>query len=167
MIREMSRFLRYGSIAVELNPVRQKAQLMRPPESGGGIATMSCRTAIPGAGTAPCRIGMDAVGGPHLSRKLKPTVARAVHEKSARLCARALWRTIHVGQIRPWCSISGDGSLSPDSFRAGRTAATDGVGHGRSYGPQKGRGGFAPTYGRADISNQRPSLRLSRDRAKR
>jgi hypothetical protein len=41
MIREMSRFLRYGSIAVELNPVRQKAQLMRPPESGGRIATMS------------------------------------------------------------------------------------------------------------------------------
>jgi hypothetical protein len=35
MIREMSRFLRYGSIAVELNPVRQKAQLLRPPESGG------------------------------------------------------------------------------------------------------------------------------------
>jgi hypothetical protein len=33
----MSRFLRYGSIAVELNPVRQKAQLMRPPESGGRI----------------------------------------------------------------------------------------------------------------------------------
>jgi hypothetical protein len=41
MIREMSRFLRYGSIAVELNPVRQKAQLMRPPESEGRIATMS------------------------------------------------------------------------------------------------------------------------------
>jgi len=41
MIREMSRFLRYGSIAVELNPVRQKAQLMRSPESEGHIATMS------------------------------------------------------------------------------------------------------------------------------
>jgi hypothetical protein len=41
MIREMSRFLRYGSIAVELNPVRQKAQLMPPPGSGGRIATMS------------------------------------------------------------------------------------------------------------------------------
>jgi len=41
MNREMSPFLRYGSIAVELNPVRQKAQLMRPPESGGHIATMS------------------------------------------------------------------------------------------------------------------------------
>src|SRR5262249_750275 len=32
MIREMSRFLRYGSIAIELNPVRQKAQPMRPPD---------------------------------------------------------------------------------------------------------------------------------------
>jgi len=46
MIREMSRFLRYGSIAVELNPVRQKAQLMRPPESGGRIATMSVPTGL-------------------------------------------------------------------------------------------------------------------------
>src|SRR5258707_9438310 len=35
----------------------------------------SCRTAIPCAGIAPCLIGMDAcVGGPYLSRKLKPTV---------------------------------------------------------------------------------------------
>src|SRR6266850_6681249 len=35
----------------------------------------SCRTAIPGAGIAPCLIGMDAcVGAPHLSRNLKPTV---------------------------------------------------------------------------------------------
>ena len=25
----------------------------------------------------------------------------------------------HMGQIRPWCSIDVDGSLSPDSFRAG------------------------------------------------
>src|SRR5258706_14472736 len=37
----------------------------------------SCRTAIPGAGIAPCLIGMDAcVGGPHLSRKLKPMYGR-------------------------------------------------------------------------------------------
>jgi hypothetical protein len=42
----MSRFLRYGSIAVELNPVRQKAQLMRSPESGGRIATMSVPVAL-------------------------------------------------------------------------------------------------------------------------
>jgi hypothetical protein len=49
MIREMSRFLSYGSIAVELNPVRQKAQLMRPRESGG--ASPRCRLGLitPGA----------------------------------------------------------------------------------------------------------------------
>jgi hypothetical protein len=28
------------------------------------------------------------------------------------------------GQIRPWCSISVEGSLSPDSFRAGRMRVT-------------------------------------------
>src|SRR6266446_6149589 len=31
-----------------------------------------------------------------------------------------------LGQIRPWCSIGVDGSLSPDSFRAGQmTVAAD------------------------------------------
>jgi hypothetical protein len=71
---------------------------------------------------------MNAVGGPHLSRKLKPTAT--IRGWSAQNMTRVRFtRKVEdyalarrggkgqVGQIHPWCSIGGDGSLSPDSFR--------------------------------------------------
>jgi hypothetical protein len=69
MIREMSRFLSYGSIAVELNPVRQKAQLMRPRESGGA--------------SPRCRLGLITPGAcmPSLSPFTSGSVARLRLEK--------------------------------------------------------------------------------------
>ena len=96
---------------------------------------------------------MDAcVGAPHLSRNLKPTVT--IRDWSPQNMTRVRFtRKVEdyalarrggkgqVGQIRPWCSIGGDGSLSPNSFRAGRTPATEGVGHGRSCRPQTGAAG--------------------------
>jgi hypothetical protein len=38
-----------------------------------------------------------------------------------------------LGQIPSWCSIGGDGRLSPDSFRADRIPATEGAGQILSF----------------------------------
>ena len=37
-----------------------------------------------------------------------------------------------MGHFRPWCRIDADGSLSPDSFRAGRMLLTAESGQERS-----------------------------------
>src|SRR5712671_2281986 len=123
----------------------------------------SCRTAIPGAGIAPCLIGMDAcVGAPHLSRKLKPTVtirdwspqnmtrvrfARKVQDYALARCGGKgpLWVRFARRDLAPPTAglpsiaerrgnLAEFGSLCLDSFRAGQMAATEGVGHKRSLG---------------------------------
>jgi hypothetical protein len=43
-----------------------------------------------------------------------------------------------LGQIRPWCSIGVDGSLSPDSFRAQWIAVTEESGHEPTSRPLPG-----------------------------